>query len=116
MMAKSPTVIEVHLRTAEQLFNSFDPSPFHERDLDDQAERYIAGWAREIKGTGRLKVIVTLPKGAHNTEGAVAFLTRSTTTSVTALFRLGRSLTSFCALAGDWSSGLATMLYSNSIS
>ena len=70
-MAKSPNVIEVHLRTAEQLFNSFDPSPFHERDLDDQAERSIAGWAREIRGTGPLQVVVTLPEGAHNTEGAL---------------------------------------------
>ena len=70
MMAESPTVIEVHLQKAEQLYNSFDPSPFHERDLDDEAERYIAGWAREIRGTSQLKVMVTLPKGAQNSEGA----------------------------------------------
>jgi hypothetical protein len=25
-----------------QLFNSCDPSPFHEKDLDDNAEEYIA--------------------------------------------------------------------------
>ena len=66
-MSTSPGVIEVHLRTAEQLFNSFDPSPFHERDLDDEAERYIVGWAREIKGKGQLQLIVTLPEAAHNT-------------------------------------------------
>lgn len=70
MMPTSPDVIEVHLRTAEQLFNSLDPSPFHERDLDDEAERYIVGWAREIKGTGRLQLIVTLPEVAHSTEVA----------------------------------------------
>ena len=69
-MSKSPIVIEVHLQTAEQLFNSLDPSPFHERDLDDAAERYIAGWARETRGAGPLQVVVTLPEGAHNSEGA----------------------------------------------
>ncbi len=69
-MSISLGVIEVHLRTAEQLFNSLDPSPFHERDLDDEAERYIVGWAREIKGTGRLRLIVTLPETAHKTEVA----------------------------------------------
>jgi hypothetical protein len=69
-MSTSPNVIEVHLRTAEQLFNSLDSSPFHERDLDDEAERYIVGWAREIKGSGPLQLIVTLPDAAHNAEAA----------------------------------------------
>jgi hypothetical protein len=69
-MVASGNVIEIHLRTAEQLFNSLDPSPFHERDLDDEAEHYIVGWAREIKGTGRLQLIVTLPEVAHNSEVA----------------------------------------------
>lgn len=66
-MSPSPGVIEVHLQTAEQLFNSFDPSPFHDRDLDEEAERYIVGWAREIKRTERLQLIVTLPEAARNT-------------------------------------------------
>ena len=66
-MSPSPGVIEVHLQTAEQLFNSFDPSPFHDRDLDEEAERYIVGWAREIKRTVRLQLIVTLPDAARNT-------------------------------------------------
>ncbi|MDO8354597.1 MAG: hypothetical protein Q7T14_14160, partial [Aestuariivirga sp.] len=66
-MSTSPGVIEVHLQTAEQLFNSFDPSPFHDRDLDEEAERYIVGWAREIKRTERLQLIVTLPEAARNT-------------------------------------------------
>lgn len=69
-MSTSPGVIEVHLHTAEQLFNSLDPSPFHERDLDEEAERYIVGWAREIKGTGQLQLVVTLPAAALNTKAA----------------------------------------------
>mgnify|MGYP003392134273 CR=1 FL=1 len=41
-------VIEVRIRELAQLFNSFDASPFHERDLDDDAENYIVSWAREL--------------------------------------------------------------------
>jgi hypothetical protein len=33
--------IEINLNRLAQLFNSFDPSPFHERDLDQEAEEYI---------------------------------------------------------------------------
>jgi hypothetical protein len=69
-MTNQPNVIEVHLRTAEQLFNSLDPSPFHERDLDDEAERYIVGCAREIKGSGPLQLVITLPDVAR--KGKVA--------------------------------------------
>jgi hypothetical protein len=58
--------IYIHLKTADQLFNTLDPSPFHERDLDDETERYIVGWAREIKGSGPLQLLVTLPDLTHN--------------------------------------------------
>ena len=63
--------IELRLRTAEQLYNSFDPSPFHERDLDESAERYIVGLAREVKGPQPLKLVVVLPEGMHNSETAL---------------------------------------------
>lgn len=39
--------IEVKLRNLNQLFNSMDPSPFHEKDLDDKAEQFIVSWAME---------------------------------------------------------------------
>jgi hypothetical protein len=35
------------------LFNSFDPSPFHERDLNPDAEEYIVGSAEEVARRGR---------------------------------------------------------------
>ena len=38
--------IQVRLRELGQLFNSLDPSPFIERDLDDDAEAFIMGSAR----------------------------------------------------------------------
>ena len=69
-MPEPPHVIEVHLRTAEQLYNSLDPSPFHERDLDEKAERYIVGWAREAKNSGNMQLIVTLPDEARQAVGA----------------------------------------------
>jgi hypothetical protein len=62
--------IEVNLQTVEQLFNSLDPSPFHERDLDEKAERFIVGWAREAKGSEQLRLIVNLPEGTHNSDVA----------------------------------------------
>ena len=36
-------LIEVKVQTVHQLFNSMDPSPFHERDLDHNAEHFIVG-------------------------------------------------------------------------
>lgn len=61
-MAKENAVIEVRIRELAQLFNSFDPSPFHERDLDRDAEEYIVGWARELPPDASLRIIVHLPK------------------------------------------------------
>jgi len=40
--------IELKLRDMSQLFNSMDPSPFIEKDLDDDAEEYIVSWAQEF--------------------------------------------------------------------
>jgi hypothetical protein len=40
--------IEINLNRLPQLFNSLDPSPFHERDLDKDAEEYIIGSVEEI--------------------------------------------------------------------
>lgn len=40
--------IESRLRDLKQLFNSLDPSPFHEKDIDRDAEEFIVSWSREI--------------------------------------------------------------------
>jgi hypothetical protein len=53
--------IEVRVQDIGQLFNSLDPSPFHERDLDDDAEAYIVGWAREVDMGGPFLIVVHLP-------------------------------------------------------
>ncbi len=35
-----------------------DPSPFHERDLDDDAEEFIVGWAREFPRRDPISLVV----------------------------------------------------------
>ena len=39
-----PRLISLKLREMSQLFNSMDPSPFIEKDLDDDAEEFIVSW------------------------------------------------------------------------
>ncbi len=53
-------LIEVKLMELNQLFNSMDPSPFHERDLDHDAEEFIVSWAQEHPKQHDLKLVVHL--------------------------------------------------------
>jgi hypothetical protein len=57
-----PATIEVNLNRLSQLFNSFDPAPFHERDLDRDAEEYIIGSAEEIPRHHPLLLVIHLPQ------------------------------------------------------
>lgn len=52
--------IELNLQTTRQLFNSMDPSPFRERDLDDSAEEFIVSWAQEHPLHQPMKLLVHL--------------------------------------------------------
>ncbi len=54
-------LIELRLSSVRRLFNSLDPSPFLERDLDDEAERYIVDTVREFPLATPLKLVVYLP-------------------------------------------------------
>jgi hypothetical protein len=58
--ADPPRLIEVKVQTLHQLFNSMDPSPFHERDLDHDAEQFILSWAQEYPLRLPLKLVVHL--------------------------------------------------------
>jgi len=58
-----PATIEVRVHELAQIFNSLDPSPFTERDLDDDAEAYIVGWAREVDTGAAFRIVVHLPDG-----------------------------------------------------
>jgi hypothetical protein len=52
--------IELNLRDINQLFNSMDPSPFKERDLDHDAEEFIVSWAQEYPVSAPLMLRVHL--------------------------------------------------------
>jgi len=56
--------IEVRLRDLRQLFNSMDPSPFHEKDLDPEAERFIVGWAHDYPLDRPLRIVITLSESS----------------------------------------------------
>ena len=54
------TAIMLRLRELAQLFNSMDPSPFVDRDLDADAEEYIMSWARELPAGRDLELVIQL--------------------------------------------------------
>lgn len=58
--ADATQLIEVKVQNVHQLFNSMDPSPFHERDLDHDAEQFIVGWAQEYALRTPLRLVVHL--------------------------------------------------------
>jgi hypothetical protein len=62
--------IELNLGRLSQLFNSFDPSPFHERDLDQDAEEYIVSSAEEVPRQRPLSLVIYLPTDQLPTAGA----------------------------------------------
>jgi len=52
--------IQLRLRELPQLFNSMDPSPFLDRDLDADAEEFIMSWAREHPKDHELELTIHL--------------------------------------------------------
>lgn len=53
--------IEISVATLEQLFDTLDPLPFREKDLDHRAEDYIVGWARELPRDTPLAIVIHVP-------------------------------------------------------
>lgn len=60
MRSDNVRLIELKLRDISQLFNSMDPSPFHEKDLDHDAEEFIVSWAQEYPSKDPLKLKIYL--------------------------------------------------------
>lgn len=61
--------IELNLRDVGQLFNTMDPSPFYEKDLDHDAEEFIVSWAREFPLDDPIVLVVHLdaqPQGPES--------------------------------------------------
>ena len=55
------TEIAVRVHTIGQLFNSFDPSPFREKDLDAGVEEFLTSWVRELPPGAPFTIAVHLP-------------------------------------------------------
>jgi hypothetical protein len=123
MPAKSPprgARIDVHVGDVRQLFNSMDPSPFRERDLDPKAEAYIVDSARAVaRRKGPLHLAVSLSGNTSPVEDLAAlplavheyFARRgaATRTGLRRLLRIGGwslligvSFVAATNLIGDW--------------
>ena len=50
--------IEVRISKLAELFNSMDPTPFHHRDLDNDAEEFLESWAMEFPQNSHFRIIV----------------------------------------------------------
>lgn len=65
-------VIEVRVNETRQLFNSMDPSPFYDRDLDPDAEEFIVGTARELPRDAPLGLTIRVDdRGAGQDDAAI---------------------------------------------
>jgi hypothetical protein len=62
--------IEIRIEKIAQLFHSLDPFPYREKDLDDDVEEFIVGWARELPPDKPLRIIVHLPETEASTPEA----------------------------------------------
>src|SRR6202045_2556439 len=62
--------IEIRIEKIAQLFHSLDPFPYREKDLDDDVEEFIVGWARELRPDKPLRIIVHLPETEASTPEA----------------------------------------------
>lgn len=57
-------VHQIELRLAElpELFNSMDPTPFHHRNLDTDAEDFLESWALDFPQNSHFKIIIHIDK------------------------------------------------------
>lgn len=52
--------LELRVRELAQLFNSMDPTPFHNKALDPEAEVFIESWARGVSPQAPIHLTVHL--------------------------------------------------------
>jgi len=64
-------LIEIKLSSVMQLFNSFDPAPFHEKELDSAAEHYIVDTVKDFPQKTRFKINIILPSDIATTDQAM---------------------------------------------
>jgi hypothetical protein len=63
---KTPHKIELNLREVGQLFNTMDPAPFPEKDLDSDAEEFILSWVAEFPLDEPVSLVVHLAEMSAN--------------------------------------------------
>lgn len=61
-------MIELELKSMLQLFDSFDPAPFREKDLDPEAEEYIYNAVDEFPLQKPLEIMIYLPSAEVSEE------------------------------------------------
>lgn len=93
--------IELKVREIGQLFQSLDPLPFRERDLDAAVEEYVVASAREQGGTAPIRILVHLPaeewrreEAGHIGDGIrnyFAYRAEAAGWELKELFRVGRA-------------------------
>ena len=52
------TCIDVRLKTSQQLFDTRDPAPFRERDLEEAAVEYIVGAFEDLNAKAEAKIVL----------------------------------------------------------
>ncbi len=65
---KSSAVVRIKVRQLSQLFNSLDPSPFWDRDLDGQAADFIEGEFRDRLSADTWRLVVQVHEGSTSVE------------------------------------------------
>ncbi|MDP1766843.1 MAG: hypothetical protein Q8K83_08095 [Methylotenera sp.] len=60
MNKNHPPIHQIELRIASlsELFNSMDPTPFHHRNLDTDAEEFLESWALEFPQDSHFKIVI----------------------------------------------------------
>ncbi|MFM9912109.1 MAG: hypothetical protein ACKVN9_01065 [Methylophilaceae bacterium] len=60
MTKTHPSIHQIELRVVKlsELFNSMDPTPFHHRNLDTDAEEFLESWALEFPQNSHFKIVV----------------------------------------------------------
>jgi hypothetical protein len=96
----APNIIQVKVDDVSQLFNTLDPTPFRERDLDKDAEDFIVGWMRELSQRKPVEIIIYVRDTAAQKlnpqqvrealNGYFAYRANAFTKELKELFRVGR--------------------------
>ena len=100
MAPPNSSVIELQVEKVGQLFDTLDPMPFREKDLDRAAEDYIVGWARELPRKAPIRILVHMPAAEASGDHAqmlgqavgryFSYRADTLTKDLKELFRVGR--------------------------